>query len=205
MARADVARGVPGAHARVLKAGEVRSLLQSTQERAALAVAEREQHAAEVAAEPTRRSERDERHARERDDGREPVAKAEPLLPERTRDEGDEDRERPEDERDGRSRRQANGIDERDLVQPDADERGTDQEPHVVAVDAQALLARVRERGEEERRRPEAKRRVRERLETVRERVLGGGEVEAPEDDRRQQERVRGDPVAQADEHEGRC
>jgi hypothetical protein len=137
--------------------------------------------------------------------GRDPVPEPKPLLPERARDERDPDRKRAEDERDRGRRGEPDRVDEGHLVQPDPEERRDDEESAVRALDANAFFPHVGERREEERRGAEAKRGVRERREPVREGVLRCREMEAPEDHREEKKDVRGDPVAEADEHEGRC
>ncbi len=68
------------------------------------------------------------RDAAERDGGGEPVAQAEPLEPEGAGDERDEDRQRPEEERDRRRGREPHRVRERDLVQPDPEHRRDDEQ-----------------------------------------------------------------------------
>ena len=128
--------------------------------------------------------------------GGHPVAQAEPLEPEGAGDERDEDRERPEEERDRRRGGQAHRVGERDLVQEDPEHRRDDEQQDVAALDAERVLTREREAGEDRGAEREADGRVGERLPPVRQRVLDDREVEAPEQDRDEEQDVRGDAVA---------
>ncbi len=119
-----------------------------------------------------------------------------PFVPERLGDQSDEDRQRAEHEGDGRGRREAHGVDEGELVQPDSCGCRQAHEEHVSAADDEAAFARVREAGEEERADRKPHGRVRQRLPAVRERVLHHGEVEAPKHDRDEQEYVGRDALA---------
>jgi hypothetical protein len=151
------------------------------------------EYAAQVIA--ARRSSRDERDAGEGHGRREPVARVQALEAERLGDERDEDRKRPEHERDGRRGREAHGVDECELVQPDAERGDDDHEAHVPARDPKRVLPPVRERREDDRADGEADGRVGERLPAVCERVLDDREVEAPEEHGREEQDVCGEAV----------
>ena len=139
---------------------------------------------------PPRRPGRDEPDAGEGEECGQVVAGSQALVSDRLREERDEDRQRAEHERDRGGRGQLHRIAD-DLVQPDAEGGGEERDPDVPPPDPARPLAREGERGEDEGARTEAKRRVRERSEAVRARVLRGREVEAPEEHGREQEDVR--------------
>ena len=87
-------------------------------------------------------------------------------------------------------------VGERDLVQEDPEHRRDDEQQDVAALDAERVLTREREAGEDRRAEREAHRRVGERLPSVRQGVLDDREVEAPEQDRDEEQDVRRDAVA---------
>ena len=97
------------------------------------------------------RAERDEGDAQEADGGRCDEALREQLDARHPRDQHREDRQRPENER-GRARsRVRQRVDEPELVEPDADHRGAEQEQQVATAHAQRALEAQRDRAEEQR------------------------------------------------------
>ena len=137
------------------------------------AVDDRERVAETCAREPAG-ARRDEADADERDGGGEPEAAAHAARARRRRDEADEDRRRAEDQRHGRGRGLVDRVDEADLVHEDH-RRGDRDERRSRRGDPERALARPGEEPEERRRRRVADRRVRERLEAVREHVPRDG------------------------------
>ena len=108
------------------------------------------------------------------------------------RDDADEDRRRPEDQRHGRGARLVDRVDEADLVR----RRSAPPRSRRAEV-AHAPIRNDRSRApgedpEERRRGRVADRRVGERLEAVREHVLRDGDVERPEEDGAEQHQVDG-------------
>jgi hypothetical protein len=133
--------------------------------------------------------------AHEGDDRGQPVPGVQPLEPERHRDERDEDRERPEHEGDRCRGGEADGVGERQLVQPDSERGHDDHEADVATLDPEGSLPGERERREDDRSDGEAKRRISQRFPAVRECVLDDREVEAPEEHGHEQEDVCGEAV----------
>ena len=133
----------------------------------------------------------DEADAREGDRGADPERTRQVLEPEGERDQPDEDRRRPEQQRHGRGVRELDPVHEAQLVEEDQQRRKA-HEPQVVPRDPERALPPVGE-GPEERDRDEvADRPVRKRLPAVLEHVLRDGDVQRPEQDRAEQHRVHG-------------
>ena len=102
---------------------------------------EREQHASDVGRDPaTSPGGPRQRHTEERERDREPMAQPESLDAGEVREDRDEDRQRPEEERDGCGRDEPGGVDEGDLVQPDPDRRQHDEQYEVAPRHSQAAL-----------------------------------------------------------------
>lgn len=131
-----------------------------------------------------RASRRDEHDACERRDGREPLSPAEPFDSVQLRGDRDEDRQSPEREGDGCCRGEPEGVDERHLVDDDPYDRGSSDDCEVAPADPEAVLPQQRESypGEQP-----AEGCVRKRLESVGDRVAKGGEVEASNDNCREE------------------
>ena len=89
---------------------------------------EAEQVAFDAPRDAARLPERDQRDAGERDAGGEPEAPVQPLEPDRERDQRREDRRRAEDQRDRRRVRVRQRVDVGELVQPDAESCGKDDQ-----------------------------------------------------------------------------
>ncbi len=148
----------------------------------------------DVPGQTSTRSDADESDSRERDDGCTPEAAAEALDPDSAREERREDRERPEEQCDRRRGREAQRVDEAQLVSHEhCDAGGNERE--VPAGDRERALPRERNRREQQGGGRVADRRVGERVETLVEDVLRDGEVERPEQDGREQEEVGGAPL----------
>ncbi len=153
-----------------------------------------ERVALDIPGQASTRSHADQSDAGERDDGRTPEATAEALDPDGAREERRKDRERPEQQRDGGRGREAQRVDEAQLVyeehcHTDGDER------ELSAADRKRALPRESDRREQKGGRRVTDRRVGEGVEALVEDVLRDGEVERPEQDGREQEEVGGTPL----------
>ena len=137
------------------------------------------------------RAERDQRRACGGEGSRQPEAPAEPLDAEHEGEQARQHRQRPEEERDGRRGRELDRVDERELVQEDPDQGGAAERHQIAAAQLERALPPVGDGAEDRRGHAETQAAVGNRLEAVREDVLGDGEVETPEGDRRQQHQVR--------------
>ena len=132
---------------------------------------------------------RDEADAGEREDGGDPEPARELLESKRKPDQRGDDRRRAQEQRKRGRGRRVNGVDERELIEPDHD-RGHAEQREVGPRDSQRSLGHEDDPDEDQRGRAVADRRVRERLEAVRQDVLRDGDVERPEDDRREQHQL---------------
>src|SRR5579862_7633574 len=131
--------------------------------------------------------------------GAEPEGAGEMLEPERERDQADEHRGRPEQERDRRGMCELDPVDEGDLVEEDHQRREEDQ-PEVASLDPKRAFPAVREDPEEDDRGEIADRPVRERRPAVGDHVLRDGDVQRPEEHRPQEHGVDGAVSAHAGE-----
>src|SRR5579884_2821526 len=130
----------------------------------------------------------DERHAGEGDRRREPVPRVEAFVTREVRHQRHERRQRAEHERNRRRRDEVERVAERDLVQHHARDRRERDARSVTPSDPQRVTAKRREQAERRARRHPSQRRVDERVHAVRDAVARGREVEAPQEDRAEEE-----------------
>src|SRR3954470_12079291 len=148
----------------------------------------------EVRRQASARTNCDQRDARERHQRCDPEADAQMLDARASGEEGGEDRQRSEQQRDGRRSREAECVDEAQLVR-EQHRRTEDDDRQVPSSHPQRPLPDEGDRGEDQRRAGVADGGVRERPKPVVEDVLRNGEVERPQADRRKEQQIGGRTV----------